>query len=105
MLILKPYIPLHSIAKMMLQSADVSHTILHKINYQKHINNMGLSPQLPALLSYCPAHLLSSASVVIPLLQEGISGVAVQAFSKPNPRSHLRKFNTEFLNKYIHISF
>lgn len=66
---------------------------------------MGLSPQLPALLSYCPAHLLSSANVEIPPLQEGISGVAVQAFSKPNPRPHLTKFNTEFLNKFIHISF
>lgn len=62
------------------------------------------SPQLPVLLSCCLVHPLSSASVEILLLQEGISGVVVQAFSKPNQRPNLRKFNTEFLNKYIHLS-
>lgn len=48
----------------------------------KPANNMGPSPQLPVWLSYYPVHLLSSASVETLLLQEGISGVAVQAFSK-----------------------
>lgn len=63
------------------------------------------SSQLPVLLFYCLVHLLSSATGEILLLQGGILGVAVQAFSKPNPRPNLRKFNTKFLNKYIHISF
>lgn len=66
---------------------------------------MGPSLQLPVLLSYCPVHLLSSASAEILLLQEDISRVAVQAFSKPNPRQHLRKLNTKYLNKYIQILF
>ena len=53
----------------------------NNLKYKKHANNMEPSPQLPVLLSCCPVHLLSSASVEILLLQEGISGVAVQASS------------------------
>jgi hypothetical protein len=68
----------------------VSATLFFIKNYQDRQQSATTSPS-PVLLSCCPVHLQSSASVEIPLLQEGISGAAVQVFSKPNPRPNLRK--------------